>query len=182
MEANDKVLDFVKAVSDADRLRVIGILSQGPATIRQVADQLGIPFREAFSHLGLLEFVGVVHKDGDLFRLDESAMQNLSRVQLAQKRPGYVPAPELDARTRKVLKAYLNADGSLKDIPPRGVKLNIILNYLAAAFEPGASYTEKEVNSLLRRFHSDPASLRRALVDEGLLSRVPDGSRYWRNA
>ncbi len=180
MDDNEKVLDFVKAVSDADRLRIVGVLARGPASIRQVADQLGMPFREAFSHLGLLEFAGVVHKDGDLFRLDDGAMEKLSRAQFSAPHPRYVPAPDLDAKSRKVLANYLNADGSIKQIPSPGAKLQVILEYLVAAFEPGANFTEKEVNMLLRRFHPDTATLRRALFDAGLLDREPDGSRYWR--
>jgi len=174
------VLDFVKAVSDADRLRIIGALAQKPATLRELADRLDMPFREAFNHLGLLEFAGVAHKDGDVFRLDEQALERLSKQQFTRQRETYLPAPELDARTRKVLRAYLNADGSLKQIPPQGAKLQIILEYLVAAFNPGMEFTEKEVNSLLSRFHPDTATLRRALVDAGKLRREADGSRYWR--
>jgi len=180
MDDNERVLDFVKAVSDADRLRIIGVLAKGPASMRQVADQLGMPFREAFSHLGMLEFAGVVHKDGDLFRLDDSSMENLSRGQFMEKRAAYVPDPALDAKSRKVLAAFLNADGTLKQIPLPGTKLQVILNYLAAAFEPGKDYTEKEVTTLLRRFSADPVTLRRSLIDAGLLGRESDGSRYWK--
>ena len=182
MDDNDKVLDFVKAVSDADRLRIIGVLARKPATIREVADRLGMPFRDAFAHLGLLEFAGVVHKEGDLFRLDDNAMESLSKGQFRQPRPSYVPDPALDAKSRKVLVTFLNADGTLKQIPQPGPKLAVVLDYLAAAFEPHTNYTEKEVNTLLRRFHTDPATLRRALVDARLLSREPDGSRYWKVA
>jgi hypothetical protein len=145
-----------------------------------VADQLGMPFRDAFSHLGLLEFAGVVHKDGELFHLDDDAVEKLSMAQFAQQRPAYVPAPDLDPKARKVLANYLNPDGTLKQIPAPGAKLRVILDHVVAAFAPGASYTEKEVNTLLRRFHADTATLRRALVDGGLLDREPDGSRYWR--
>lgn len=180
MEDNEKVLDFVKAVSDADRLRIIGVLAQGPASIRQVADQLGMPFREAFSHLGMLEFAGVVRKQDDLFSLDDRSVEELSKGQFTERRATYVPDPALDAKSRKVLAAFLNADGTLKQVPQTGPKLKVILNYLAAGFEPGLNYTEKEVNTLLRRFHSDPVTLRRALVDDGLLGRESDGSRYWK--
>lgn len=180
MDNSPSLLDFVKAVSDADRLRIIGALAQQPATMRELADRLDLPFREAFGHLGLLEFAGVVHKDGDLFRLDEAALEKLSKQQFMLPRESYVPAPGLDARTRKVLRAFLDPDGSLQSIPVAGAKLKIILDYLIAAFEPGADYTEKEVNALLRRFHSDTATLRRLLVDAGLLRREADGSRYWR--
>ncbi len=107
-------------------------------------------------------------------------MEALSVQQFSERRETYIPAPGLDAKVRKVLAAYLNADGSLKQIPAPGAKLVVILEYLLAAFEPGAQYTEKDVNAILRRFHSDPATLRRALVDAGLLKRESDGSRYWR--
>ena len=180
MDQAPEMLDFVKAVSDADRLRIIGVLARHAATMREVADQLHMPFREVFSHLGLLEFAGVVHKSGDVFRLDDSALEALSKRQFAHQRQTYIPAPGLDAGTRKVLSAYLKADGSLKQIPLQPAKQRVILDYLAAAFEPGANYTEKEVNALLRRFHADTATLRRALVDAGLLNRESDGSRYWR--
>jgi hypothetical protein len=46
--------------------------------------------------------------------------------------------------------------------------------------ETEQSYTEKEVNMILARFHEDTPGLRRDLVDAGLLARERDGSRYWR--
>jgi hypothetical protein len=180
MDENPGVLDFVKAVSDADRLRIIGVLARAPATTAEVASHLNLPFREVFSHLGQLEFAGVVHKTGEVFSLDDEALAGLSRQQFFGIRGAYLPAPELDAITRKVLVAYLNADGSLKQIPTQPAKLHVILIYLAAAFEPALDYTEKEVNTLLHRFHPDTAALRRALVDAGLLSRESNGSRYWK--
>jgi hypothetical protein len=180
MDENPKVLDFVKAVSDAERLRIIGLLAQHAATTQEVADQLNMPFREAFKHLGQLEFAGVVYKTGDAFSLNDEALGALSRGQFSSERQSYVPAPELDAKARKVLATYLNADGSLKQIPLQAAKLQIILLYLAAAFEPRVDYSEKEVNTILRRFHADTASLRRELVEARLLTRESDGSRYWR--
>ena len=182
MDERSKVLDFVKAVSDADRLRIIGVLVGRTATIREVAEQLDMPFREAFCQLGQLEFAGVVQKTGDVFSLNEAALESLSRQQFSGLRERYIPAPELDWKSRKVLAAYLSADGSLREIPLQPAKQRIILYYLAAAFEPGVNYTEKEVNTLLRRFHPDTAWLRRLLVDAGFLAREGDGSRYWRTA
>jgi len=46
---NDKpeILDFVKAMSDVDRLRIIGLLAQKSASAKQIADELHIPFRDA---------------------------------------------------------------------------------------------------------------------------------------
>jgi hypothetical protein len=99
---------------------------------------------------------------------------------LGGSRDTYIPAPGLDEKARKILAAHLNPDGTIRQIPSQPAKLRVILDYLVAAFTPGVDYTEKEVNTLLRRFHPDTASLRRDLVDAGMLDRERDGSRYWR--
>jgi len=51
---------------------------------------------------------------------------------------------------------------------------------LVAVFEPGVNYTEKEINTIIRRFNVDTAGLRRDLIDSGLLARESNGSKYWR--
>jgi len=180
MDEKPEMLDFVKAMSDADRLRIIGALTKGPARLAEVAAELGIPVREAMNHLAFLEFVGAVTKADETFRLNPSGLEALSKRQFGEKREAYTPAPDLDAKSRKVLVSYLNADGSLKQIPQQAAKLRVILDYLVTAFTPGADYTEKEVNTILRRFHVDVAALRRYLVDAELLARESHGSRYWR--
>ena len=181
MDNSPELLDFVKAASNADRLRIIGVLAQRSATVREVARELNISFRKAFNHLAYLEHVGVVRKNEDVFILDEDAMETLSKHQFSGSRPVYIPAPELDPRSRKVLAAHLNPDGSIKQIPSQPARLRVILDHLILAFRPGEDYTEKEVNTVLRRFHADTAALRRYLVDAGLLARESDGSRYWRS-
>ncbi|MGE5073868.1 MAG: DUF2087 domain-containing protein [Anaerolineae bacterium] len=180
MDPNPQVLDFVKAVSHADRLRIVGLLAQSPASIRQVADQLQMPFREAFNHLGMLEFAGVVHKDGDVFRLDAGALEKLSKQQLA--RPQAAPAlpPGTDPADARVLSAFLKTPLPVRQLPAQASRLEVVLKHIASAFEPGVNYTEKEVNTIARRFHPDAATVRRYLVDAGLLQRESDGSRYWR--
>ncbi len=60
-------------------------------------------------------------------------------------------------------------------------KFRIVLEYILAAFEPGVVYTEKEVNSVLRRFNEDVSGLRRDLIDAKMMSRERDGSKYWRS-
>ena len=181
MNKNPGMLDFVKAMSDADRLRIIGVLAQRSARVADVATELGMPVRDAFDHLEFLHFVGVVRKNEDVYELDESGMEALSKRQFARaERESYTPAPELDAKSRKVLTSHLNKDGSIKQIPSQPAKLRILLEYLVTAFTPGVNYTEKEVNTILRRFHLDTSGLRRDLIDSNLLARESDGSRYWR--
>jgi hypothetical protein len=69
-------------------------------------------------------------------------------------------------------------EGQLLAIPRRRSARLAVLNVLANQFEPGRRYTEKNVNSVLSRYHPDFCSLRRYLVDEQFLGRS-DGM-YWR--
>jgi hypothetical protein len=63
-------------------------------------------------------------------------------------------------------------DGRLKTIPAAEKKRTIVLKWLATLFEPGRTYHEKEVSETLRGVHEDFASLRRYLVDYGLMTRA----------
>jgi len=173
-------MNFVKAMASAERLRVIGALARGQATQTEIAGQLHLPVKDVFDHLSSLARAGVVNEVDGVYDLNEKGIESLARGEFKGKRPSYEAKDEKKEDVRKVLKTFLNADGTLKQIPPMGNKLLIILNFIVDAFEFDANYTEKEVNTILRRFHVDTAALRRYLVDHGLMAREGDGSRYWR--
>lgn len=180
MKDSHQLIDFVKAMADVDRLRIIGILAMQPASHSEIAARLNMPVRDVFTHLAFLEHVGVIHRQEDTFELNTTGLENLAREQLREEKPEYIPAPGLDEKSRKVLASCLNPDGTIKQLPPQPRKLKVILEYLIQAFTPGLDYTEKEVNTIIRRFHVDVSGLRRDLVDAGMLARERDGSRYWR--
>jgi len=121
---------------------------------------------------------GITQADG-VYTLNNDKLAVLAKEKLAEMRPSYVPAEHLDEKSKKVLRAHLNADGSIKQIPSPP-KLQVILSYIVEFFEFNKNYTEKEVNTILWRFNEDTAGLRRDLVDSGMLARESDGSRYWR--
>jgi hypothetical protein len=177
MENEPELLAFVKALASADRLRIIGVLVRGKATRSDIAEQLHLPISDAFNHLAFLVHVGLVTETDGLYDLNEKAVESFARGQFEGKRPDYEDKPE---DVRKVLKGFLNADGTLKQIPAPGSKRLIVLNFIVDAFAFDTDYTEKEVNTILRRFHVDTAALRRYLVDDGLMAREGDGTRYWR--
>jgi len=179
MNEQPEILNFVKAMASVERLRIVGVLVRGRATQSEIAEQLHQPLRDVFNHLAFLVHVGVISETDGVYDLNEKAIESLARGQFEGKRPSY-EAKEESEDVRKVLKNFLNADGTLKQIPPMGSKLLIILNFIVDAFAFDTNYTEKEVNTILRRFHLDTAALRRYLVDNGLMARESDGTRYWR--
>lgn len=78
------------------------------------------------------------------------------------------------------VRQFLDAQGRLKQYPVRRSKQLQALIYLASKFDKERSYTEAELNELLKQWHTfgDWALLRRDMVDMGLLSRNPSGSEY----
>ncbi|MBN2386504.1 MAG: DUF2087 domain-containing protein [Anaerolineales bacterium] len=192
MDSNSPtMLDFIKAMSDPDRLRIIGVLSQGPLTAARVAEAAGFSYRAAVNHLAFLEYVGAVRvrpaekKQDDVYELDAEALEGIARRELEGRRPVFTPAPDLEQERRRTLAAYLNPDGSIRQIPnakSQMAKFRIVLDHVAGAFTFDTTYTEREVNVILKRFHADISGLRRDLVDAGLLARERDGSKYWRPA
>ena len=180
MEPQPEILSFVKAMASAERLRIVGLLSQGPKRAVEIAELLGMHASEANRHLEQLTTSGVVHEADGVYDLDEKAIESLARDQFEGKRPMYVPEEDREEDVRKVLKIYLNTDATIRQLPQEGRKMEIILRFVLDAFPFDTTFTEKEVNSILRRFYVDTATLRRNLVDYGLMARESDGSKYWR--
>jgi hypothetical protein len=62
-------------------------------------------------------------------------------------------------------------NGRLETIPAGRERRQAVLAHLAGRFASGREYREEEVNQILQDVHSDHATLRRYLVDAGLLRR-----------
>lgn len=73
--------------------------------------------------------------------------------------------------------------GRLLRLPVRPAKRKVLLEHVVASFEPGRRYPEVEVNGRLRTWceggEVDHVTLRRYLVDQGLLARGT--GVYWRS-
>lgn len=173
----DELLNFMKSLADAERLKIAGLLGVEALSPTQVAERLGMKPADVQRHLEQLTVAGLANKEGSLYHLDSQALEKLTRQVLAQSRP---PAPEYegDDFEVKTLRAYIERDGTLKAIPTQHKKLLVILHHLVKNFEPGVQYPENQVNQMLRRFHEDTAALRRYMVDNQLLAR--EKGIYWR--
>ncbi len=174
---DEELLNFMKSLADAERLKIAGLISVEALSPDQVAERLGMKPVEVQQHLEQLTAAGLAHQEESRYRLDSLALEKLTHQLLAKSRP---PAPEYegDEFEVKTLRAYLSPDGSLKAIPTQQKKLMVILNHLVKNFEPGVKYPENQVNQILRRFNEDTAALRRYMVDNKLLSR--EKGIYWR--
>ena len=66
--------------------------------------------------------------------------------------------------------------------PKKLSEKQMVINHLAKKFSYDNTYTEKEVNEIIRLFHlfDDIPLLRRELVSRNILARQNDGSQYWK--
>jgi len=180
----DELLFFFKALSDANRLKIIGLLAQRSCSVEEVAAILELRPSTVSNHLSMLSQAGLVSARAEsyynIYSLDIGALHAMAQRILAQETlPSIAENVDLDAYDRQVLNSYGKPDGSLKQIPTKLRKFEAILRYVVQAFEPDRRYTEKEVNEILSRFNEDTAVLRRGLVDSQMMAREADGSVYW---
>lgn len=79
-----------------------------------------------------------------------------------------------------VLAKLLDQEGLLLRWPKKPEERQEVLKYLLTKFGAGKTYTEMEINAILKKWHkfNDHPMLRRELVDHGLLNRTPDGKAY----
>jgi hypothetical protein len=74
---------------------------------------------------------------------------------------------------------HLDAEGRLTGMPVKRERRMLVLRHVVGTVPVGQELDEFTLNNLLRRFGPDVASLRRQLVDDGLLERPAPG-RYLR--
>jgi hypothetical protein len=165
------------ALADPDRRRVLAAIELGAATLHDAAGGSGLTDSRAAKALARLvdSHLVVCDDDGGL-RVDGSAFRRAARVALARP-PSDEHAGEPPER-RKVLEAFVR-DGRITSMPTVPWKREIVLDWLAGRFEVGRHYSEPDVTAALEGHAEDRVSLRRALVDAGLLDRAE--GEYWRS-
>lgn len=171
--------DVLRALADPERLAVAGALALGPRTAERIAEGTSIPAARARRHLARLASAGIALVDPDrrTYRLAAGALREAARATTPPRDPG-MALGAVDDTEEAILRQWF-VGGRLKEIPAKRSKRLVVLTRLSLEFDVGVRYPERDVVEILKRFHPDHASLRRYLVDEGLLSR--DHGEYWRS-
>lgn len=162
-------------LAEPDRLTVFAAVVLGATAPAGVAKATGLDPRQIAAALRRLEQGGLVGSAGGILTADTEAFKRAVR-EAAPDGTGEAPLDPDPARAA-VLRAFVR-HGRIVSIPATRGKRRVLLEHIAAAFEPGVRYPERDVDAMLRAWHPDHAALRRYLVDEQLLAR--EGGRYWR--
>ena len=166
------LIEFFKALAEPARLRIAGLLAAEALTAAEVGARSGVGTAAALKHLGRLEEAGLIAVEGEgrtaRYRLREDHLRRLAAELLDSPRTR-APAGDRDERSR-VLASFFR-EGRLLRLPTGDKRRLIVLEEIARRFEPGRTYTEREVNEILRALHPDYTTLRRSLVDYVFLNR-----------
>src|SRR6266542_7018910 len=182
---SEELVTFFKALADANRLKMVGLLAEKAYSVEELAALLKLKPPTVSHHLAKLVDVGLVNSHAEsyysVYQLDQSVLESKARSMFSQQELSSVAAEvDADAYDNKVIKDYSRRDGSLKTLPSQRKKLEAILRHIVKSFDIGKRYSEKQVNEILSRYHDDTATLRRELVGSGLMQREDGGGEYWR--
>jgi len=184
-ETFDELLAFFKALSDATRLRLVGLLVQKESSVEELAAMLDVSPSTVSHHLSKLSEIGLVSARAEgyynIYSLNTGVLQSMSQRMLSKDTlPDVARDLDREAYDRKVLKDYLAENGRIAQLPTNRRKLDVILRYLVEKFDFDRNYSEKEVNEIIGALNEDISGLRRDLISVGFLDRERDGSAYWR--
>jgi len=155
---------------------------------------IGVPDGDIASALGISAATVRFQR----FHLREKARQAkvfLALFALLERRPRKAEEPKVhkgatmvderymttDEEARKIIETFFSSlePLKLKSLSSKEKKKLVILRVIAARFEAGRRYPEKEVNGILKDIHGDYATLRRYLIEYGFLERTQDCGEYW---
>jgi hypothetical protein len=168
----------VGLLAEPARLRVFAALVLGDTAPDQLQGATGLGQREIATALYKLVAGGLVMRTGAGYAPVVDVFKQAAREAAPPaEEHGYV-----DDRMEAVVRAFVR-DGRLTGVPAQAGRRRQLLEHVVQSFEPGRDYPEKEVNAVLRVWTEgggiDHVSVRRYLVDEGLLTR--DGDSYRRS-
>lgn len=156
-------------LADESRLCVLAAVVLGDSRVVDIAVRTGLTENEVARSLGHLLNAGIVVRSEGGLRADAQVFASAARTVSAPRLE-----PDLSDATPEqaaVLRNFVGGDGRIELLPARWTKRRLVLEYAAARFEPNREYREPEVNALLGELHDDHVTLRRYLVDAGLLER-----------
>ncbi len=179
---NDQNLAIMKALSDRSRLAIVSSLLERPQYVEEIAQRHGLAPSTVSFHLRKLEKAGLVSGRKEqyyvVFRTNDEIFDTTLRELVSAHPAGReLQDSRMEAYRRKVLDSFFR-NGRLEKLPAQHKKRLIVLEQLALRLEPGRHYSEQEVTGLIMPVFDDYCTIRRLLVDEGLVRR--DGALYWR--
>ena len=129
--------------------------------------------------------VGEKHLRGHLKRLLDAGLIDASDADLVARLDRMLQTQDASGGRRAFpgegteAGAYFR-DGALLELPRADGMRRAVLAEIARRFEQGRTYSEADVNAVLREIHPDYSAIRRHMVEHGVLERDQRGTLYRR--
>jgi len=168
-------IKLFKCLADKSRLQILKSLSKEEMYVERLAERLGLSPPTVSFHLKKLEEVGAVKSRKEQYYVIYSLCRDVFSFTildfiLSDTADDPIQEERDNIYRQKVISTFFEY-GKLKTIPAQLKKKIIVFEEICKAFEPGKAYTEKEVNLMIADYHDDFCTLRRGMVDAGLLTR-----------
>ena len=177
----EKTAQLFKALGHPTRLLMLNLIAAKTRHGEELATILKLNPATVSHHLAKLTEAGLLVAKKDQYYQVYSLVGDLLRIPLGEiislPPEGLQDQVETDAYREKVLRNFFRR-GRLTYIPAQNKKFQIVMEKIAQDFEPERRYPEREVNHILLEYHDDVASLRRGLIEFGLMQR--ERGEYWR--
>lgn len=170
-----------KCLADRSRLQILKSLAKEDMYVELLAQRLDLTPATISFHMKKLADAGAVRAYKNQYYTMYALCPDIFRtpildiIQEASDEAALQDHREAEYR-QKVIRTFFEY-GKLKSIPAQRKKERIILEEIAKSFHPGRIYSEREVNIILSDYHDDFCTLRRDMIDEGIMGR--DRSGYW---
>ena len=178
----EQSIAIMKALADQSRLAIINSLLERAQYAEEIARRHALAPSTVSFHLRKLEQAGLVSSRKEqyyvIIRANDAIFDTTLREIVSAPPAGReLQDRRMEEYRRKVLETFFR-HGVLEKLPAQHKKRLIVLERFAGSFEPEHRYTEQEVTGLITPLYDDYCTIRRLLVDEGLIRR--EGSSYWR--
>ena len=174
-------ITIMKALADSSRLMILNSLFEKPQCLEELAERFNLASSTISFHLKKLEKAQLVAKEKRqyyvIFSVNDTifkyTLKDLTTFENIEK---VVQEERIENYKQKVLKTFFK-NGKLIQLPAQHKKRWIILNKIADDFNEDYVYEESEVNTIIMRYYEDYCTVRRELIEEGVLER--SGPKYW---
>jgi DNA-binding MarR family transcriptional regulator len=180
----DERTNTLKALADATRLQIIGLLAKKERSVDELAAALGLTAPTVSHHLARLQKAGLIQSRTaqyySLFTLTPGALAHVGQQISNADRDTALTSQTDEAAFEKAVIEKFTQDASW----PTGLqKQRVVLRWIGATkFALGVRYTQEQVEDILVNaiLGPDTNTLRRYMITERVLDRISNGSWYWR--
>ena len=168
-------VQILKALADRSRLMILNVLIRKSAYVEEISEVVNLTPPTVSFHLKKMEEAGLVSARKEQYY----TVYSLNNLLLEKRLLDLIRIPDVEEASqeireeqyrRKVINAFFKY-GKLKAIPVGRKKRRVVLEEIARSFKPGVEYPEKEVNLAIAEVFDDFCSIRRAFIEEGIMSR-----------